>query len=862
MKKKNILRKILFFLLGMVLLVLFCWLIFYLVYYHFYNEYRDYKVKYTYEEGEDFTATIEGQGEVENMVLVSENDNLKLYANLDTAEIACYDKRNGEIIYSNPLHPEEDSLANETNRNYLKSQFILQYYNTARVLGTYDSYSMSVSRGQIEVERIKDGIRFLYTVGNFGTNQTGIVPIYLSKDKLEEIQSKLEEKDAATMGRYYKESETVSGMYELGGVAKKNAKMIEKLAKFLETAGFTEDDYKEQMELAGEIVSDVISFVIPMEYRLIEDGVLVSVPTRQIKENGGGKLYSIQLLRYLGAASNKEDGYFVVPNGSGSLIYFNNGKTSAPNYSQYVYGIDPLSADYEQVENTKNASLPLFGICRKESSILATIEDGASLSYIQAGVSGVFHDYNYVYPTFLLRGSDTLEMFGATGNEADVPILEKNFYDVNLTVRYTFLTKEDAGYSGMANFYRNRLMREGILTKKASGTEIPFYYDVIGGVKETAYFLGSQYLRVNDVTTFAEAEEISKDLYQNGITNQVMNFQGWCNGGYYHDVLNKIKVTKKLGGKKGLERLSKTVTSEGGRFYVDAAFQEVSFISKRYQCAYESSRYYGAGYIVYFGQVNPGNLRKTSGLGYEETMYHLISPKFLPRYIDKFTKSIMKYDIDGISLRDLGDELHSDRKRTNIIHREEALDVVTAQLSKIADTKKHVMVSCGNDYSFAYANDIINAPLCDNTFAIIDAEIPFYEMVLHGSIDYSGELMNFMDTDNEQKILLRFLEYGASPHYVFTQKSSNELKHTGLNRYYSTKYADWKEEAIKNYHKLNDVLQKVSGETINQHEILEENVRKITYSNKVTIYINYQEHEVTTDGVTIPALGYLVEGAE
>jgi len=30
---------------------------------------------------------------------------------------------------------------------------------------------------------------------------------------------------------------------------------------------------------------------------------------------------------------------------------------------------------------------------------------------------------------------------------------------------------------------------------------------------------------------------------------------------------------------------------------------------------------------------------------------------------------VKKYDVDGISLRDLGNVLHSDKKRTNIIHR-------------------------------------------------------------------------------------------------------------------------------------------------------------------------------------------------
>ena len=95
-----------------------------------------------------------------------------------------------------------------------------------------------------------------------------------------------------------------------------------------------------------------ISFLIPLEYRLSEDGVEVSIPMKGVEENGGGTIFRIQMLRYLGSAGTDEDGYMLVPNGSGSLIYFNNGKTTAANYSEYIYGIDPLAAEYVVMENT------------------------------------------------------------------------------------------------------------------------------------------------------------------------------------------------------------------------------------------------------------------------------------------------------------------------------------------------------------------------------------------------------------------------------------------------------------------------------------------------------------------------------
>lgn len=58
----------------------------------------------------------------------------------------------------------------------------------------------------------------------------------------------------------------------------------------------------------------------------------------------------IDLLEYFGAAGPEEEGYMFVPDGSGALIMFNNGKVNAPAYIGYVYGEDKTNL----VNQTKN----------------------------------------------------------------------------------------------------------------------------------------------------------------------------------------------------------------------------------------------------------------------------------------------------------------------------------------------------------------------------------------------------------------------------------------------------------------------------------------------------------------------------
>lgn len=774
--------------------------------------------------------------------------------------MAVVDKRNGQVTYSNPAGADEDAIATETNKNYLKSQIIVDYFNETRTQGTMDSYSFCTAREQLAAEGIEDGVRLIYTMGDL-TSETGIVPQYISAATLEEVMSKMPESDAKFTAKKFVESKVADGYMEMLESTAKGASQLRKLNKYFEAAGFTQEDYNREMENSGVEGIIPISFTIPLEYRLNEDSVDVSIPMSEVQEAGGGALFRIQFLRYLGTAGTEEEGYMLVPNGSGSLINFNNGKSTAAVYSEYVYGIDPLAAEYTVLENTDKVKMALFGIFRENGGVFATIEDGASFAYLSAGVAGKINEYNYVYPTFVVRGNDKLSMFGTTGNEADLPVVEKNFYDANITVRYTMLADEDASYAGAANYYRERLVEEGVLTAAETAQEdIKFYYDVLGGIEKTKYFLGTQYDGMYAMTTFEQAQEMSNDLAGNGITNQVMNFQGWMNGGYYHEVTDRIRVPFALGGKSGLEELSATVEANGGTMYADVAIQKVSETTERYNWSNETARYYGTGYVAEFGLVNPSTLRQTSGLGYDENRYYLVSPKFLIRYADKFIKKVDGYDISGVSLRDLGDELHSDKRRTNVIDREAALDVVKGRLDLLGQTDKKVMMNSANDYAFAYADDIINVPLSDNDYYIVDETVPFYQMLIHGYIDYSGSVINLSDTYDKADIILGLVETGASPHFIFSWESSSDMKNTGLNRFYATTYANWKEDAISIYTEVNEALKNVNGASMINHEVLDGGVRAVTYDNGVTIYVNTGTTDQTVNGVTVPARNYGIGG--
>ena len=86
----------------------------------------------------------------------------------------------------------------------------------------------------------------------------------------------------------------------------------------------------------------------------------------QIKKSCVNCIITIDLLlENFGAASAQENGYLFVPDGSGALIYYNNGKTSRQSYTAQVYGADWsvnfLSDQKPEYDTNLSIKLPVFG---------------------------------------------------------------------------------------------------------------------------------------------------------------------------------------------------------------------------------------------------------------------------------------------------------------------------------------------------------------------------------------------------------------------------------------------------------------------------------------------------------------------
>src|SRR5699024_4506450 len=101
--------------------------------YYMYDDYKEWiQSASVVEEGSDFQTVKESQTEIPGMELVTENDFYKLYTNLESTQVAVYEKENGMVVYSNPQNVSEESLASGSNLSELNSQLVVEYFDINR----------------------------------------------------------------------------------------------------------------------------------------------------------------------------------------------------------------------------------------------------------------------------------------------------------------------------------------------------------------------------------------------------------------------------------------------------------------------------------------------------------------------------------------------------------------------------------------------------------------------------------------------------------------------------------------------------------------------------------------------------------
>ena len=140
-------------------------------------------------------------------------------------------------------------------------------------------------------------------------------------------------------------------------------------------------------------------------------------------------------------------------------------------------------------------------------------------------------------------------------------------------------------------------------------------------------------------------------------------------------------------------------------------------------------------------------------------------------------------------------------------------------------------------------------------YIFTDESVPFYQMVVHGYLLYTGKSFNkFYDKQYEK---MKALEYGYTPVYDLTWANTELLKDTACDTIFSSRFEDWKKEIVQVAAEFS-ALGQLASRPIEAHERLDNQVVRVRYQGGGRLLLNYGEEPAMVDGVTVDAMNYTI----
>lgn len=591
------------------------------------------------------------------------------------------------------------------------------------------------------------------------------------------------------------------------------------------------------------------SFAVSIE----EDRLTFAMEDESIEETGKSKLAGVSFLSFLGTVyEDTVPGYVLVPDGSGALIRFQKAKAYQSGYSRKVYGNDLAidrdttlsnlngnrTDDYATEEN--RLSLPVWGMVHGEgqNGFLASVEGGELYTVINAIPAGAENQtvrFTRAYADFIYRSQYDKRV----SNSRTVTMPQEELNTVNPVLTYTFLTGEEADYSGMAREYRAQLLSRGLLPEQEPETEgeIPLLLQTAGSeVRDGFLFNGLQVL-----TTADQAQAMLDTLEEGGISNVSLLLLGWNEGGYHGAAYGETDFEKEVGTRGEIEALRDRVEENGGSFALAA--NPVTANEDQIRISRDAAL--NATLDTVMETVpNPG-------LMYPDTYYLRHT-----RITETLSKTFAELEDFDLLLEGMGSYLYSDYTIDDELTR---LGVQGELLATVERAEQELWLDGTNLYLLPYASVLTDVPVTGSQYIYETDSVPFLQMVLRGSVDYYAPSANQGFYDNAS--ILKMIEYGACPSFLVMGADNFSLNDTPMENYFSLNFEDWEERIYEVYGKVNEALENVKGVAISSHHVEAEGVSRTAYDNGARIYVNYNgEDYVTEDGLTVPAGGYAVEG--
>lgn len=592
-------------------------------------------------------------------------------------------------------------------------------------------------------------------------------------------------------------------------------------------------------------------FSVTVDYIVEGNTFSAVVDPRKMSDDGVNYITAVSVLPFVcGVQNDNETDWLFMPDGSGSIIKPATISQMGVEGSEKVYGEDLSVQQFNFTAVKQQINMPIFGVSRENSGLLAVISSGAEQSVMAWNMGSSAVGYSTVYPRYLLRGyslEKTPQDFGWTSLNY-IKMFDESVTEIPFKVDYTVLTGENNSLSGMAKTYRDYITKAHGLSKSKT-EETVANYKFVGAMQESTFFLGIPTTKLTPLTTTEQVEKITNDITGKIGSGYSVNLVGFGKSGIdVGEIGGGYTVASKLGGKRGLKKLSEHFKQNGIKSYFD--FDIISYQESGAGFSYDDdAATLTIGSAAIFNQFN------SISHGILSNNYHILSRKLLP---DAAIKLINKKDMlgtMGASLSTLSNVIYSDYSYNDFRNCKNMSKDVKAIFKAIRKQKIGLSASAANDYAACNADVLTDCPITSSNYDFATYSVPFYQMVFKGYKPMSSVAINL--TNEESTAILNCIETGTTPSYTIVSNYENTMRTSNHTFIYGSTYNNRKGYFTDSVNSTKDYFESIKGAQISGYEIINSDVRVTKYSNGVYAVVNYGKTDYESPYGVVKANSYI-----
>lgn len=584
-------------------------------------------------------------------------------------------------------------------------------------------------------------------------------------------------------------------------------------------------DKKTASSPVSKLEAGAPSVELTVNFTLLDGSFYVEIPASSISVPEDITLESVTVLDYLTSTTkvNEED-YIFIPDGCGALIK-NAVEGGEKSYSVPVYADGEISA-----------VVPAFGVKQTNAAYMALIEKGDCAAVINA-----------------YRGKD-VSSSGRAGasfyiSETEYDEDKNGSYEVykglalndDIKISYRFLSGNSASYVSFSTACREMLIRNSVISVgSVSETEnYPMFIDV-----NCAYSDNEKGTKTKVLTTFEEAEDILSQLKAKGVNNIYLNLKNSLDGADEQYDIEQAEFNSELGDENAYNSLYDYTKIQKMKLLIEVGILTSNRGSGGIAASESAKDIRGDRYLI--EKEKPF----ADTAGDKKNTFRVLKPSVIDQKVAALLRNFREIPLSGYCVNDFGNLLLPDYSEG--MSKEQLASEITQSNAALA-TERMLAVKKGNFNCIKSASIISRLPGTTG-YKTSDAyeAVPFVQMVLHGTVDYTFEPIN---TQTDMKTaFLTCVEYGAIPSFEwFYQDSQSEL----LNSIY--KFDNTVNYAAEFYARA-EKLNYLRTLRIVDRSVPRSGVVLTEYSDGSKVYVNYNVKEVEVNDILIGAQDFVVIG--